>query len=243
MRILIIEDQTDLARHVRRALARADHDVLLAADGAAGLEAVREHRFDLVILDLNLPGLDGMEVIRRMSPADSRPRVLMLTSRSEIGDRVAGLTAGADDYLTKPFAMEELVARVEALGRRVLPGVDDSVLKVGGMVLDVLRRRLIRQGEKIDLSPREFELLQILMREPGRIFSRGELIERIWSRAHAYESKTVEIFIMRLRRKLDLPSRPSPIETVRGIGYRLAVAESDGNPASPTDGNQPTTAP
>ena len=242
MRILIIEDQIDLARHVRRALARADHDVMLAADGAAGLAAVRDQCFDLVILDLNLPGLDGMEVIHKMSPRDARPRVLMLTSRSEIGDRVAGLKAGADDYLTKPFAMEELLARVEALGRRVLPGVDDSVLKVGGMVLDVLRRRLLWQGEQIDLSPREFELLQILMREPGRIFSRGELIERIWARVHAYESKTVEIFIMRLRRKLDLPTRPSPIQTVRGIGYRLALEEPDQKSAPPVDRIQTTTA-
>ncbi len=221
MRILVIEDQADLVRHLRRALERADHDVVIAGDGPAGVSAIHESRYDLVILDLNLPGFDGMEVIRRMSPVDARPRVLMLTSRSEVGDRVAGLRAGADDYLTKPFAMEELVARVEALGRRVLPGVDDNVLEVGGMVMDVLRRRLLWRGESIELSPREFELLQILMREPGRVFSRGELIERVWARAHAYESKTVEIFIVRLRRKLDRPGQDSVIQTVRGVGYML----------------------
>ena len=222
MRVLVVEDQADLARHVRRALERADHEVTMAVDGPSGVEAVKENTFDLVVLDLNLPGFDGFEVVRRMSPANVRPRVLMLTSCSEVSDRVAGLRAGADDYLTKPFAMEELLARVEALGRRVLPGKDEHVLEAGGMVLDVLRRRLTRHGELIELSAREFELLQILMREPGRVFSRGELIERIWARAHAYESRTVEIFIMRLRRKLDLAGEPSVILTVRGIGYMLA---------------------
>lgn len=221
MRILVIEDQSDLARHVRRALERSDHAVEVVADGPAGVAAVHHRRFDLIVLDLNLPGFDGLEVVRRMSPMDARPRVLMLTSRSEVGDRVAGLRAGADDYLTKPFAMEELLARVEALGRRVLPGTDDNVLEAGDLVLDVLRRRVTRQGARVELSPREFELLQILMREPGRIFSRGELFERIWARPHAYDSKTVEIFIMRLRKKLDAPGEPSAIATVRGIGYKL----------------------
>ena len=221
MRVLLVEDQADLARHVRRALERFDHEVTLATDGPDGVEAVMDQRFDLIVLDLNLPGFDGLEVMRRIAPMDARPRVLMLTSRSEVSDRVKGLKAGADDYLTKPFAMEELVARVEALGRRVLPGTDSKVLSVGELSLDIVRRRLLRDGQAVDLSPREFELLQILMREPGRIFSRGELFERIWARSHAYESKTVEIFIMRLRRKLDRDGHPSVIQTVRGLGYGL----------------------
>lgn len=225
MRVLIVEDHADLARHVRRALERADHEVTVASDGPAAVEAVHEQRFDLVVLDLNLPGFDGHEVVRRISPMDARPRVLMLTARGEVSDRVAGLNAGADDYLTKPFAMEELLARIEALGRRVLPGVDTNKLEAGELVLDVLRRRVIRNGERIELSPREFELLQIMMREPGRIFSRGELFERVWARQHAYESKTVEIFIMRLRKKLDPAEGPSAIATVRGIGYKINTGE------------------
>lgn len=225
MRILLIEDQADLARHVRRALERSDHEVTVAGDGPSGLEAALARSYDLVLLDLNLPGFDGLEVMRRMAPIDARPRVLMLTSRSEVGDRVTGLRAGADDYLTKPFSMEELLARVEALGRRVLPGVDSNMLSSGPLVLDIVRRRLVRNGQPIDLSAREFELLQILMREPGRIFSRGELFERIWGRAHTYETKTVEIFVMRLRRKLDMPGQPSVIETVRGIGYKLSPGQ------------------
>lgn len=222
MRVLLVEDQADLARHVKRALERSDHEVTLAADGPGGVAEATRRRFDLIILDLNLPGYDGLEVMRRIAPMDARPRVLMLTSRSEIDDRVKGLKSGADDYLTKPFAMEELVARVEALGRRVLPGIDSKVLKAGGLSLDIVRRRLIRDGRPIELSPREFELLQILMREPGRVFSRGELFERIWARTHAYETKTVEIFIMRLRRKLDIADEPSVIETVRGVGYTFS---------------------
>lgn len=223
MRILVIEDQADLARHVCRALERATHVVEWAGNGTDGLKAVQNQSFDLIVLDLNLPGMDGFEVMQRMTPMDARPRILMLTSRSEISDRVAGLNAGADDYLTKPFAMQELLARVEALGRRLLQGSDSHVLESDGWVLDVLRRRVVRKGQSIELSPREFELLQILMREPGRIFSRGELFERIWSRSHSYGTKAVEIFIMRLRKKIDLPGQDSVLETVRGIGYRFFV--------------------
>lgn len=213
----------DLNRHVRRALERADHEVTVAEDGPSAVERVRERRFDLIVLDLNLPGFDGFEVMRRIAPMDARPRVLMLTARSEVDDRVKGLKAGADDYLTKPFDMTELLARIEAVGRRVLPGVDDNILEGGDLVLDVLHRRAMRNGEWIDLSPREFSLLQVLMREPGRVFSRGELFERIWGREQTYEAKTVEIFIMRLRKKLDLPDKPSAIETVRGIGYKVNI--------------------
>lgn len=226
MRILVVEDQADLSRHIKRALERADHEVAVASDGFQAVDFVRERRFDLVVLDVNLPGIDGFEVLQRMSPADARPRVIMVTARSEVGDRVAGLRAGADDYLTKPFAMEELLARIEALGRRVLPGTDDNTLEAADLVLDVLRRRVIRGGERIDLSPREFELLQVLMREPGRVFSRGELFERVWARQHEYDAKTVEIFVVRLRKKLDRAGEPSVIETVRGVGYKVRASKA-----------------
>jgi DNA-binding response OmpR family regulator len=138
-----------------------------------------------------------------------------------VNDRVKGLKAGADDYLTKPFAMDELLARIEAVGRRVLPGVDDNILEAGDFVLDVVHRRISYKGERVSLSPSEFDLLQILMREPGRVFSRGELFEKIWARSHEYETKTVEIFVMRLRKKLDALAQPSVIETVRGVGYKF----------------------
>lgn len=224
MRILLVEDQADLAARVQRALVRVDHEVTRAGTGPEAVAQARERAFDLVLLDLNLPGFDGLEVIRRLGALTERPRVLMLTARGEVTDRVAGLRAGADDYLTKPFAMEELLARVEAVGRRVLPGKDENQLRAGNLSLDVLRREVMRGGERIELSTREFELLVVLMREPGRVFSRGELHERIWMREHEYASRTVEIFITRLRKKLDTGVGPSYVTTVRGVGYCLRTA-------------------
>ena len=238
MRVLLVEDQADLVRHIRRAMKRVGHEVWIEGDGPGAVKASAEHPFDLIVLDLNLPGFDGLEVMRRLGPLDARPRVLMLTSRAEVGDRVNGFKAGAGDYLTKPFAMEELLARVEALGRRVLSGIDSNLLCTGPLRLDVLRRRLFQNGHPVDLSPREFELLLVLMREPGRTFSRGELFERVWGRAHLYESKTVEIFITRLRRKIDLPERASFIETVRGIGYKLRDSTADEETGSSSEADR-----
>ncbi|MCB1134389.1 MAG: response regulator transcription factor, partial [Verrucomicrobiae bacterium] len=142
-------------------------------------------------------------------------------ARSEIGDRVAGLKAGADDYLTKPFALEELLARVEALGRRGGAVENQTVLQSGEICLDVAKRRVTRKGERVDLSPRELEVLQIFLQEPGRTFSRDEICERIWEREHEYDTRTVEIFIMRLRKKLGA----NVITTVRGVGYVMEVTE------------------
>ena len=221
MRILLVEDQPDIARHVERALKRNDHEVALALDGPAAVEAAVARRFDLILLDVNLPGFDGFEVLAQIKRRSVAARILMLTARGEVQDRVNGLKAGADDYLAKPFAMEELVARVEALGRRGGAMTGDAQLDFGDVVMDIERRKVTKAGEKIDLSPREFEVLQILMQEPGRVFSRDEICERIWEREHEYDTRTVEIFIMRLRKKLDAPSQPSIISTVRGIGYRI----------------------
>lgn len=221
MRILLVEDQLDLARHVERALKRKDHEVLVAHEGPKAVELALHKRFDLVVLDVNLPGYDGFEVLRRFKEHSVLARVIMLTARSEVQDRVTGLSSGADDYLTKPFAMEELLARVEALGRRGVAMTNGSVLDFGDIVMDLDRRKVTKAGEEVNLSPREFEVFQILIQEPGRVFSRDEICERIWEREHEYDTKTVEIFIMRLRKKLDTKGQSSIIETIRGIGYRL----------------------
>jgi DNA-binding response OmpR family regulator len=221
MKILLVEDEAKLAAHVGLALERQGHEVRIINDGAEAIDAALKTPFQLIILDVNLPGADGLEVLRRVRQASLPVRVLMLTARSEIGDRVAGLKAGADDYLSKPFALEELLARVEVLGRRAAGAEPSDVLTAQDVRMDVRQRRLWRGGEEVAVSPREFEVLQVLMQEPGRTFSRDEICERIWNREHEYETRTVEIFIMRLRKKLDDGRSETLIETVRGAGYRL----------------------
>lgn len=221
MDIVLVEDEPLLAEQVSRALMRAGHTVGIASDGPAGFKEVVGARCDLVVLDVNLPGFDGFEVLERLRAAGSEVRVLMLTARSEIGDRVTGLKAGADDYLTKPFAMEELLARVDVLGRRYAALETAMVYRVGDLVMDLGKRRVSRGGARIELSPREFEVLEVFMREPGRTFSRDEICERIWEREHEYDTRTVEMFIMRLRRKLDRAGEESVIRTIRSVGYQM----------------------
>ena len=223
MDILLVEDEPQLADQVSRALIRAGHLVSRASDGPSALAGVIQTRFDLVLLDVNLPGFDGFEVLTKIRAAKLPVRVLMLTARSEIGDRVAGLKGGADDYLTKPFAMEELLARIDVLGRRSVPLPSEAILQVGDVCMDLGTRKVSRGGEKIELSPREFEVLQVFMKEPGRVFTRDEICERIWEREHEYDTRTVEIFIMRLRKKLDHPGQESVIRTIRSVGYVMKV--------------------
>ncbi len=218
MDILLVEDEPQLANLVLRALTRAGHAVELAGDGPTGLAKVISTRFDLAVLDVNLPGFDGLELLARIRAAGLSTRVLMLTARSEVHHRVAGLNAGADDYLTKPFAMEELLARVGALGRRNTP---QDALLVGDIRMDTSSRKVSRGESRIELSPREFEVLHVFMSEPGRTFTRDEICERIWEREHEYDTRTVEIFVMRLRRKLDRPGEDSVIRTIRTVGYMM----------------------
>ena len=221
MRILVIEDESQLARHISRALTRCGHTTTAKYDGTEGLQAALTDPPDLVVLDLSLPGLDGLSVLARLRAADSPTRVLILTARSEVEQKVKGLKAGADDYLTKPFSLEELIARVEALGRRGATPTAADLLKVADLHMDVQHRRVMRAGQGIPLSPREFDVLQVLMQEPGRVFSRTELCERIWQREHEYDTRTVEIFITRLRKKIEAGGAVPLIHTIRSVGYTL----------------------
>lgn len=223
MRILVIEDERQLARHLSGALSRQGHTVSDQNDGARGLALALKESPDLIVLDLGLPGMDGFEVLKKLHDAGCPARVLILTARGEVEDRVKGLKAGADDYLTKPFSMEELVARVEALGRRGMTPVATDILKVADLQMDVYHRRVTRVGQVITLSPREFELLLVLMQEPGRVFSRTELCERVWQRDHEYDTRTVEIFITRLRRKIDNGFSPPLLHTLRSVGYTIRI--------------------
>jgi len=225
MRILVIEDERQLARHLSGALSRQGHTVSDQNDGALGLALALKEPPDLIVLDLGLPGMDGFEVLKRLHQAGCPARVLILTARGEIEDRVKGLKAGADDYLTKPFSMDELVARVEALGRRGMTPTATDILRLADLQMDVYHHRVTRAGQVIALSPREFELLLVLLQEPGRVFSRTELCERVWQRDHEYDTRTVEIFITRLRKKIDNGFAPQLLHTLRSVGYTIRVGE------------------
>src|SRR5438105_10747567 len=221
MRGLVIEDDPKLARQITKELQRLNHEAAAENNGPDGLQTALVNPPDLIVLDLNLPGMDGLDVLARLREAHSTARILILTARGGVGDRVKGLKAGADDYLAKPFSMNELIARVEALGRRAAGPTATDLLKVGDLHMDVLHRHVMRAGKVIALSPREFDVLQVLMQEPGRVFSRTELCERIWQREHEYDTRTVEIFITRLRKKIDSGFGVPLIHTIRSVGYSL----------------------
>ena len=217
MHILIVEDEVRLARHISRALNSAGHDAVVLHDGESALQSAGKTNYDLIVLDVMLPGIDGFEVLRRLRKGHIPSRVLVLTARGEVSDRVSGLALGADDYLAKPFAMQELVARINALSRRY-PDTPPLKLQVADLTLDLTNNQLHRGNRRIELSARELTLLRVLMREPGRVFSRTELCEKVWEREHEYDMKLVEVFISRLRRKIDSPPL---IHTVRHLGYTI----------------------
>src|ERR1700682_983089 len=221
MRVLVIEDEPQLSQHITKALSRHNHEPSARFDGTEGLQTAPLESPDLVVLDLNLPGLDGFSVLTRLREAQCPARVLILTARGQVGDRVKGLKAGADDYLAKPFSMDELIARVEAIGRRGATPTAADLLKVADLHMDIQRRRVTRAGKSIVLSPREFDVLQVLMQEPGRIFSRTALCERIWPRDHEYDTRTGEIFIMSLRKKVASGLATPLIHTLRFAGYTI----------------------
>ena len=218
MRILIVEDEVPVAEQIAAAMIEARHDPKIVYNGEAALDEVRKKPFDLIVLDIRLPGIDGFEVLRRLRAQHLVNRVLVLTARGAVDDRVTGLQLGADDYLPKPFAMRELVARVSALGRRY-PEEPAISLRLGDLTLNLVTHDVHRNVQRIDLSPRELRLLKVLMRDPGRVFTRTELCERVWEHEHEYDAKLVEVFIGRLRRKL---GDPPLIHTIRHFGYTIS---------------------
>jgi DNA-binding response OmpR family regulator len=226
MRILIVEDEPQLARHITSALARHGHSPSACHNGTHGLQTALDASPDLIVLDLSLPDLDGFSVLTQLRQVNSPARVLILTARGEVESRIKGLNAGADDYLAKPFSMKELVARIEALGRRGATPTAADLLEVADLHMDVHHRRVTRAGKTVALSPREFDLLQVLMQEPGRVFSRTELCERVWQRDHGYDTRTVEIFITRLRKKVDNDFGLPLIRTFRSAGYSICPPAS-----------------
>ena len=217
MRVLVVEDEVRLARQIASALTEAGHDPIIVHDGERALREATSTPFDLIVLDIILPRMDGFNVLRHLHSQHVASRVLMLTARGEVKDRVTGLRLGADDYLPKPFAMAELAARVNALGRRY-PEEPALNLRVGDLTFDLANHVVHRGTRRIELSARESMLLKVLMREPGRVFTRTELCERVWEHEHEYDTKLVEVFIGRLRKKIDVPPM---IHTVRHVGYTI----------------------
>lgn len=225
VRILVVEDEVRLAAHLARALENDGHEARVVHDGKVGLVEAGDGSYDLIVLDVELPRMDGFEVLNQLRSLGVESRILMLTARGETPDKIAGLKSGADDYLTKPFAMNELLARVNALGRRFVAPTGRT-LQVGDLTLNLDDREAWRGERRIELSERECALLNVLMREPGRVFSRVELSERVWSREHEYDTKLVEVFIGRLRKKIDNEADDPLIKTVRHLGYMLCEDSS-----------------
>ena len=222
MRILIVEDDQRLARLIGRVLAEEHLAFDIAGDGDTGLELALRGTYDVVVLDWTLPGRDGPALCRAIRAARLPIAILMLTARDQVEDRVTGLDSGADDYLVKPFAFEELLARVRALSRRFSVAAGDLwELRAGDLVLDT-RARCARRGDRrLDLSPTEWNLLECLMRHPRQALSRQQLLDYVWSYERDVQPSMVDVYISYLRRKLTLPDSQDPIQTVRGVGYRL----------------------
>ncbi len=220
MRLLVVEDEKKTASFIRKALQAEGFVVDTLHNGNEALTAVEHTPFDVVVLDVMLPGRDGLSVVRQMREQGIETPVLLLTARGDVGERVEGLNAGADDYLSKPFALEELVARVRALGRRA--GETKTVtMRVGDLTLNTITRQARRGDAVIDLSPREYLLLEFLMRSSGRICGRMAIVEKVWDYDFDPGTNLVDVYIMRLREKIDSGFESKLLHTVRGVGYVL----------------------
>ena len=220
MRILIVEDEEHLGKLVAEVLGREGYAAETVGDGRTALARALVEPFDLLVVDWMLPDLDGVQLVKRLRAAEIGVRVLMLTARAQVEDRVEGLDAGADDYLPKPFAFPELLARVRALGRRPPEkSKEEAILTVGDVTLDPGRHEVRRGGERIDLTAKEFGLLATLMQRPGQVFTRSVLLDTVWGGATGAYTNVVDLYVHYLRKKLDRDGEPSRIRTVHGAGY------------------------
>ena len=224
MRVLIVEDDRRLAHQLKKGMEELGYAVAVASEGTEGLKAARRGEFDVLVLDVMLPGLDGFSIVRRLRAAKHTTPILLLTARDAADDVVTGLDAGADDYLTKPFSFKILLARLRALSRR--KSVEPTTkLQISGLVLDPATREVKRCGSVISLTRTEFILLETLMRNAGRVMTRTRMIEAVWGYERDIESNTLDVFIRQLRSKIDVPGSPKLIHTIRGIGYALREEE------------------
>jgi two-component system OmpR family response regulator len=232
MRILIIEDDSETAGFVSRGLKETGHTVDIAANGRDGLFMAAGGRYDVMVVDRMLPGLDGLGIVRTIREAGVKTPVLMLTTMSGVNERVQGLEAGADDYLAKPFAFAELIARINALARRP-PIAVDTTLRCADLEMDIVRRTVARAGKTIDLQPREFLLLEYFLRNLGKVVTRTMLLENVWEYHFDPKTSVVETHVSRLRNKLDTGGQAPLLHTVRGFGYVLRPPEATPHEAGP----------
>jgi DNA-binding response OmpR family regulator len=224
MQILVVEDERRMAALLERSLLEEGHQVVVARDGREGFDIARNSQFDVIVLDVMLPRMDGMAVARKLRESRNQTPILMLTARDAAADTVQGLDCGADDYLTKPFSIDILLARLRAVSRRgVIPR--PTLLKIADVTLDPASRRVTRGSRVLNLTPREYSLLELLMRNPGRAVSRDAILESVWGFSTEVSENTVEVFLRQLRLKIDT-SQPKLIHTVRGYGYMMREPES-----------------
>ena len=221
MKILIVEDDLEAAEAMARGLNDAGHEVVKAADGEEGLGEARAGSFDVMIVDRMMPKMDGVTLVETLRREGDGTPVLFLSALGEVGDRVTGLQAGGDDYLVKPYAFAELIARVSALSRRRETGSVATVLKVGDLEMDLIGRTVHRQGREIDLQPREFQLLEFMMRHAGQSVTRTMLLEKVWEYHFDPQTNVIDVHVSRLRSKIDKGFDRPMLQTVRGAGYRL----------------------
>jgi two-component system, OmpR family, response regulator len=233
MRVLVVEDEPRMADVLRRGLTEDGCAVDVAGTAEDGAWYAAENPYDAIVLDVGLPGQDGFDLLAGLRQAGQWAPVIMLTARDAVPDRVRGLDLGADDYLTKPFAFAELLARLRAAARRGRTA-RPVVLRCGDLALDPARREVRRDGTAVDLTPKEFAILECFMRRPGQVLSRSQLIEQVWDFGFSADSNLVDVYVASLRRKIDRPFGTSSLETVRGVGYRLREpAPADDGPDAP----------
>jgi len=221
MKILVVEDDKKIASFVEKGLKEQGFVVDVCHDGDDAFLKARTETYDCVVLDIMLPGRDGLSILRSLREEKRSVPVILVTARTALNERVEGLNLGADDYIAKPFYVEELVARIVAVTRRA-SGNPLSVFKAGDLVLDLLTREVRRKDQSLDLTSREFNLLELLLRSPGRVYTRTQILEHVWGMDFDPQTNVVDVYIRRLRQKIDLEGEPSLIETVRGVGYRIS---------------------
>ncbi len=226
MRILLIEDDDEAREFVRRGLEESGHGVDTACEGPDGLFLALENDYDALVVDRMLPGLDGLSVIETVRSSGRETPILVLSALGEVGDRVEGLRRGGDDYLIKPFAFSELLARLEALHRRTRPEAAQTTLQVADLEMDLLSREVRRRGNLLSLQPREFQLLEVLMRHSGQVVTRTMLLEKVWDYHFDPQTNVIDVHVSRLRRKIDRGFEKPLIHTVRGVGYILRPPEN-----------------